>query len=44
MTGTGYFDLVAYEQFNNGTMNDVVPTDADIAASLAQLPKIDIAE
>ena len=44
LTGTGYFDLVAYEQFNNGTMNDVVPTDADIAASLAQLPKIDIAE
>ena len=44
LTGTGYFDLVAYEQFNNGTMNDVIPTDADIAASLAQLPKIDIAE
>ncbi|MGN1265704.1 MAG: pyridoxal-phosphate dependent enzyme, partial [Muribaculaceae bacterium] len=44
LTGTGYFDLVAYEQFNNGTMSDVIPTDADIAASLAQLPKIDVAE
>ena len=41
LTGTGYFDLVAYEQFNNGTMSDVIPTDADIAASIAQLPKVD---
>ena len=41
LTGTGYFDLKAYEQFNNGTMTDSIPTDADIAASLAQLPKMD---
>ncbi|MGN1212047.1 MAG: TrpB-like pyridoxal phosphate-dependent enzyme [Candidatus Cryptobacteroides sp.] len=41
LTGTGYFDLKAYEQFNDGTMTDVIPTDADIAASLANLPVVD---
>ena len=40
LTGTGYFDLVAYEQFNSGTMTDTIPTDEQIAASIAQLPKI----
>jgi len=39
LTGTGYFDLVAYEQFNNGTMTDHIPTDAELAAGLAGLPK-----
>ena len=38
LTGTGYFDLKAYESFNDGTMSDVIPTDEDIAASLAKLP------
>ena len=41
LTGTGYFDLKAYEQFNDGTMTDRVPTDAELEASLAKLPKID---
>ena len=40
LTGTGYFDLKAYESYNNGTMTDVIPTDEDIAASVAKLPKI----
>lgn len=40
LTGTGYFDMVAYEKFNNGTMSDYIPTDADIAESLAKLPKL----
>ena len=40
LTGTGYFDLVAYEQFNSKTMTDSIPTDEDIAASLAKLPKM----
>ena len=40
LTGTGYYDLKAYEQFNDGTMTDVIPTDEDIAASVAKLPKI----
>ena len=41
LTGTGYFDLVAYEKFHSGEMKNVVPTDEDIARSLAQLPKVD---
>ena len=40
LTGTGYFDLKAYEQYNNGTMNDYIPTDEEIAANLAKLPKV----
>ena len=40
LTGTGYFDLVAYQKFNDGVMDDYIPTDEDIAASLAQCPKI----
>ena len=41
LTGTGYFDLKAYEQFNDKTMTDVIPTDEQIAASLAKLPKVE---
>ena len=41
LTGTGYFDLVAYEKFNNGEMCDYIPSDEDIAASLAKLPKVE---
>ena len=40
LTGTGYFDMVAYEKFHNGEMDDYVPTDEEIAASVAKLPKI----
>ena len=40
LTGTGYFDLVAYEKFHNGEMSDEIPTDEQIAASVAKLPKI----
>ena len=38
LTGTGYFDLVAYEQFNNGAMTDHIPTDEELAVGLAALP------
>ena len=41
LTGTGYFDLFAYEKFNNGTLVDFVPTDDDLKAGLAYLPKMD---
>ena len=41
LTGTGYFDLQAYAKFNDGQMSDYIPTDADIAASLAKLPKVE---
>ena len=40
LTGTGYFDLVAYEKFHDGAMQDTIPTDEDIAASLAKLPQV----
>ncbi len=40
LTGTGYFDMIAYEKFNDGVMTDTIPTDEDIAASIAKLPKI----
>ena len=40
LTGTGYFDLVAYEKYNNGEMDDYIPTDEELAASIAKLPKI----
>ena len=41
LTGTGYFDMVAYEKFHNGEMSDYIPTDADLQASLSKLPKVD---
>ena len=40
LTGTGYFDLTAYQKYNDGEMSDYIPTDADIAKSFAKLPKI----
>ncbi len=40
LTGTGYFDMLAYEKFHNGQMSDYVPTDEEIAASLAKTPKV----
>lgn len=40
LTGTGYFDLYAYEQYNSKTMTDVIPSDETIAEYLAKLPKV----
>ena len=40
LTGTGYFDLVAYQQFNDGLMTDTIPTDEDLRRSIAALPKV----
>lgn len=40
LTGTGYFDLKAYESYNDHRMTDVIPTDEQIAESLAKLPKV----
>ena len=40
LTGTGYFDMVAYEKFNNGEMSDYIPTDADLEQGFAGLPKV----
>ena len=40
LTGTGYFDMYAYEAFHDGKMTDYIPTDDEIAASLSKLPKV----
>lgn len=40
LTGTGYFDMYAYEAFNDGKMSDYIPTDEEIAKSLAKVPKL----
>ncbi|MCI2057984.1 MAG: TrpB-like pyridoxal phosphate-dependent enzyme [Oscillibacter sp.] len=40
LTGTGYFDLVAYQKFNDGQMTDHIPTDEELQASFALLPKV----
>lgn len=42
LTGTGYFDMVAYQKFNDGEMTDYIPTDDDVAAGFAGLPKVDL--
>lgn len=41
LTGTGYFDMVAYEKFNNGEMTDYIPTDEELAVGFAGLPKME---
>ena len=41
LTGTGYFDLYAYTNYNDGTMTDYIPTDDDLRASIERLPKVD---
>ena len=41
LTGTGYFDLVAYEKFHNGQMSDYIPSDEELAAFRATLPSFD---
>jgi tryptophan synthase beta chain len=39
LTGTGFFDMTAYKNFNDGTMSDYIPTDAELQRSLDLLPK-----
>ncbi len=42
LTGTGYFDMSAYMQYNNGTMTDVIPTDADLEKGFATIPDLPV--
>lgn len=42
LTGTGYFDMVAYEKYHNNEMTDQVPTDEELQKSIANLPKVGI--
>lgn len=41
LTGTGYFDMVAYQKYNDGEMGDYIPTDEEIAQALSKVPKVD---
>ncbi|MBR5595807.1 MAG: TrpB-like pyridoxal phosphate-dependent enzyme [Lachnospiraceae bacterium] len=40
LTGTGYFDMYAYQKFNDGAMGDYIPTDEEIQKALAKLPNV----
>ena len=40
LTGTGYFDMTAYQSFNDGKMGDYIPTDEELAANFAKLPNV----
>ena len=40
LTGTGYFDMTSYRQYNDGTMTDRIPTDEDLAQGFASIPDI----
>ena len=40
LTGTGYFDMYAYQKFNDGLMSDYIPTDEEIAVALSKTPVI----
>ena len=40
LTGTGYFDMYAYQKFNDGIMGDYIPTDDEIQKALAKLPNV----
>ncbi len=41
LTGTGYFDMVAYENFHDGNMSDYIPTDEELAVYRKKLPKVE---
>lgn len=42
LTGTGYFDMYAYQAYNDRTMSDYIPTDEDLAAGFAGIPDINL--
>lgn len=41
LTGTGYFDMMSYQKFNDGVMSDYIPTDEDLQAGFAGLPNVE---
>ena len=41
LTGTGYFDMTAYEKFHDGKMTDYIPSDEELEANFAKLPKVE---
>ncbi len=41
LTGTGYFDMVAYQKYNDGEMSDYIPTDEELKPGFEAMPKVD---
>ncbi len=41
LTGTGYFDMMAYEKFHDGKMVDYAPTQEELEKGFSYLPKMD---
>jgi tryptophan synthase beta chain len=41
LTGTGYFDMTAYQKYNDGVMTDYIPSDQELEASFATLPQVE---
>lgn len=41
LTGTGYFDMFAYEKFHDGKMTDYIPSDDELEESFKKLPDIE---
>ena len=39
LTGTGYFDMTAYEKYNNGEMTDYIPSDEELKAGFDGIPR-----
>ena len=40
LTGTGYFDMVAYQRFNDGEMTDYIPAEEELKKAMASLPEV----
>ena len=40
LTGTGYFDMTAYESYHDGKMNDYIPTDEELQKGFDSLPEV----
>ena len=41
LTGTGYFDMYAYQKFHDGQMTDYVPSDEELQVAFDKLPKVE---
>ncbi|NLY48503.1 MAG: TrpB-like pyridoxal phosphate-dependent enzyme [Clostridiales bacterium] len=42
LTGTGYFDMTAYNSYLSNTMKTYIPSDEDLERGFSQIPKVDL--
>ncbi|MBO5714227.1 MAG: TrpB-like pyridoxal phosphate-dependent enzyme, partial [Clostridia bacterium] len=42
LTGTGYFDMYAYQKYNDGEMGDYIPTEEDLKKGFDGIPQINL--